>query len=184
MTLEADDSGKLGNVSTGLRADLLAGVEVLVLPDGRPRVFFDGPRLQRLRDSASGPEWEAVRVQAEALVRNPRPPLIREAEPDGGLLQLAFSFAIWRDRSALAAAFALIEQLVEAPAWVAPTHRHVEIDLRSGTVCSSLALACDILSEALPEPLRRAVVRCLQARDLGALPRCSRPRPTGGRGGA
>jgi hypothetical protein len=68
----------------------------LVLPGGHPRVYF-GAGLGLLRACASGSDWEAVRTEAMAVVRNPGPPLVLEAEPDGGLLRLAFAFAGWRE---------------------------------------------------------------------------------------
>jgi hypothetical protein len=150
--------------------EMLARLATLPLPEGPPRVFFDRAGLDRLRDQARGPDWEAVRGEARALATEPATPLMREAEPDGGLLRLAFAFAIWREPAVREAALALVQALLQAPTWVAPSHRQVEIDLRSCTVSSSLALTWDLLGEDLPPPVGKTILQRLLERDLGRFP--------------
>jgi hypothetical protein len=153
-------------------SELLAGLDILALGEAHPRVFFSSQELDRLRARAArgGSAWGAVHADACELVEAPLRLFSRENEPDGGVLTLAFAFAIWEEPRFLAAALAAVQPLLQAPSWVARFHQPLQMDLRSSVVTSSLALACDLLGPSLPERLRLDILEALRSRDIGLFP--------------
>ena len=144
----------------------------LTLPPVHPRVYFDPTALQALRRQAGlgSAAWESIRQDAEELaaatLQGARP-RIRENEPDGGALSLAFAFAVWQEPTFREAALRLIQPPLHGPGWVAQFHQGLRLDLRASVLGSSLALACDLLGPDLPDDTRRAVDAAVEQRVLG-----------------
>jgi hypothetical protein len=90
---------------------------------------------------------------------------VREDEPDGGALELAFAYLIWPEQRLLRASLALVDLLLNAHSWV--WHKGYKIDLRSCMVTSCLALIYDTLYDALTPIQRHAITHSLLERDLG-----------------
>jgi hypothetical protein len=142
----------------------------LAIGASHPRVFLDIGALAQLRARAfaGDPVLRAIRADATARARLVSPPH-PENEPDGGILRLAFAFSIWRQEELLTAVLDGLPRLLEADTWVADLHRGLRVDIRSAVVCSSLALAADLLWQEIPAPLRSRLVETLDCRDLGLL---------------
>ena len=159
-----------GGAFTG---QVLGRISSLALAPGHPRVFVDAQALLRLRNAAArgGPSWESIREDADQLAASILAggrPRLRENEPDGGALSLAFAFAVWAEPSFLQAVQRLLSPVLDSPSWVAGPHKGLRLDLRSAVVGSSLALTCDLLGTDLSAAERSAVAVALESRVLSA----------------
>lgn len=129
-----------------------------------PRCFFDANGLKALRDRSAAGAWPALLARARELVSNPIDPTTRENVPDGGALELAFAWNIWREPAFLEAARRQMKRALAAPTWV--THPPLRIDLCSCMVTSCLALSLDLLEGDLGREERDSLTAGLLARDL------------------